>query len=56
MYDIPNTMPEYAEHKLGMLTKEFCLKLTRDEQLHMLSLDTMIQVDNYARRLIMEKL
>lgn len=56
MYDIPTTMPEYAEHKLHMLTKEFHLKLTKSEQLHMLTLGTILQVDNYAHRLIMEKL
>ena len=56
MYDIPTTMPEYAEHKLNMLTKEFCLKLSKSEKEHMQTLDTMLQVDKYARRLIMEKL
>ena len=56
MYDIPTTVPEYADYKLEMLTRQFYLKLTKAEKLHMLTLDTMVQIDNYAHRLIMEKL
>lgn len=56
MYDIYPTIPEYAAHKIKMLTKEFCLKLTADEKAHMKSLETTVQIDRYARSLIMERL
>ena len=49
------TMQEYVREKLIVL-RDMNIKLTREEKEHMKQLDTQIQVDNYAHRLIMQKL
>lgn len=53
-YTIP--LPKYIEGKLKMLRRDFCLKLTPSEINHMESLKTETQVDQYARKLLNEKL
>lgn len=53
--DTPETMPEYIKYKLKLL-KQMDIRLTDAEKAHMDKLETQIQVDDYAHRLIMEKL
>ena len=48
-------MQEYVIGKLRVL-RDMHIKLTREEKEHMKQLQTQIQVDNYAHRLIMQKL
>lgn len=37
---------QYAEAKMKILREEFCLNLTREEELHLLTLPTQISIDN----------
>ena len=50
------TLKEYIFEKLDMLKNDFCLKLTYEEEMHMCSLKTESEVDQYAHQLIRDKL
>lgn len=42
----------YKKMKLKMLEKDFCIKLTTEEQIHAMSLETEIQVDQFCLSVI----
>ena len=46
---------EYKQHKREIL-EHMCIKLTSTEKKHLESLQTEIQIDNYVRSLIMDRL
>jgi hypothetical protein len=50
----PNTK-RYTNEKIHIL-HEMCISMTDDEQAYMHSLATTVAVDNYARKLIMDRL
>lgn len=52
--DIP--LDKYIERKLDMLRSEFKIYVTKAEEKHMIALTTEIQVDAFARKIIMDKL
>lgn len=49
------SLEDYAAIKLGILT-EMCIKLTYEEKEHLFSLETTIQIDNFVRKLIADRL
>ena len=50
------TLKTYIKRKIRMLEEEFFIDLTSSEIEHMKSLKSEIEVDQYAHRLIVEKL
>ena len=44
----------YKKTKIKMLTRDFCIKLSDAEIRHMLELKTEIQVDQFARKLLLK--
>ena len=50
------SVEQYAKRKVKMLHKEFCLHLTFEDIEHFNSLKTKYAVDQYAHKLIMERL
>lgn len=55
-YNTYHNMETYVAQKIKMLRKDFNIRLTKAEILHMQALKTEISVDNYARTLILKKL
>ena len=55
-YNTYHNMETYIAQKIKMLRKDFHIRLTKAEILHMQALKTEISVDNYARTLILKKL
>lgn len=49
-------LKKYIKAKLKMLKRDFCMNLTEEEKAYMYTLENEIQVDQYARRLMMTKL
>lgn len=49
-------LKKYIKTKLKMLKRDFRMQLTEEEKDYMYTLENEIQVDQYARRLIMTKL
>ena len=52
--DVP--LDKYIDRKLDMLRRDFKIYVTKAEEKHMIALPTEMQVDAFARKLIMEKL
>lgn len=50
------TLKTYIKRKIKMLEEEFLIDLTRSEIEYIKSLKSEIEVDQYAHRLIVEKL
>lgn len=48
------TLKDYKREKVRMLTEDFLIRMTADEKEHLYILSNEIQVDNYARKLIMK--
>lgn len=46
------TLKSYKKWKLRMLKKDFCIKVSREEEEEFNSLKTEIAVDRYARKLL----
>lgn len=52
--DLP--FEEYRERKISMLVNDFYLRLTDDEKDHFYTLETEVDVNAYAHKLLAEKL
>ena len=48
------TLKQYKKTKIKILTRDFCIKLSDAEIKHMLELKTEIQVDQFARKLLLK--
>lgn len=55
-FGLNRSLPKYIDHKLDMLENEFYLKLTYEEERYMRSLKSHEAVDQFAHKLLVEKL
>ena len=46
------TLDEYKRNKIKMLKRQFCVRLTEEQEEHINSLKSEIAVDTYARSLM----
>lgn len=51
-----SNVKRYADLKIEMLEKDFCMRLTNEEKEHFYSLESASDVDHYASYLFIEKL
>ena len=52
----PVPLPKYIKRKIKMLERDMCIELTDEEKDHFHALTNEIAVDNYAHKLIVDKL
>ena len=43
----------FTKEKIRMLKEDFCVVVTEDQEKHLYSLETEVQVENYVLKLIM---